>query len=115
MNYTKGEWTLEKFNLENAVKPDDTAILDRQGRLICIVTNEPTTQKEDEANAHLIAAAPDMYEALKAQHEAIDILFAMLIEKDRTFFPSKSGRPWEAIIQGNQALAKAERKENDGN
>lgn len=56
-------------------------------------------------------AAPDMHEALKAQHEAIDLLFAMLIERDKTFFPSKSGRPWEAMLLGNKALAKAEGKE----
>jgi len=53
-------------------------------------------------------AASYMYEALKAQHQAIDLLFAMLILRDKTFFPSKSGQPWEAIIEGNKALAKAE-------
>ena len=58
--------------------------------------------------ANLIVAIPDMYQALKAQHDAIDILFAMLIERDQTFFPSKSGKPWEAIEQGNKALAKAQ-------
>ena len=56
-------------------------------------------------------ALEDMYEALKAQHNAIDLLFALLIDKDKTFFPSKSGQPWEAIIQGNKALAKAEGKQ----
>ncbi len=56
-------------------------------------------------------SAPDLYEACKAQHEAIDILFAMLIMRDKKFFPSKSGKkPWEAIKQGNKALAKAEGK-----
>lgn len=58
-----------------------------------------------------IAAAPEMYEALKAQHGAIDLLFAMLIKRDKDFFPSKSGQPWDAMIQGNKALAKAEGKE----
>ncbi len=52
----------------------------------------------------------DLYEACKAQHDAIDILFARLIELDKNFFPSKSGKPWEAIIQGSKALVKAEGK-----
>ncbi len=63
-----------------------------------------------EANARLIAAAPDLYEACKEQHNAMDMLFAMLIERDKTFFPSKSGQPWEAMMQGNKVIAKAEGK-----
>jgi len=66
---------------------------------------------ETKGNALLMKAAPKMHQALKAQHEAIDILFAMLIERDKSFFPSKSGRPWEAIRQGNEALAEVEGKE----
>lgn len=49
----------------------------------------------------------DLLEACEAQHQAIDRLFALLIEKDEKFFPSKSGQPWEAIQQGNVAIAKA--------
>lgn len=52
----------------------------------------------------------DLLSAVKAQHEAIDILFALLIEKDPTFFPSKSGKPWQAILQGNEAIKLAEGK-----
>jgi len=66
---------------------------------------------ETKGNAGLVKAAPKMYGALKAQHQAIDILFAMLIERDKTFFPSKSGQPWEAIVEGNKALAEVEGKE----
>jgi hypothetical protein len=63
------------------------------------------------------AAAVDLLSACKAQHQAIDILFAMLIREtaERTsfieaklFFPSKSGLPWDAMIEGNAAIAKAE-------
>lgn len=57
----------------------------------------------------LIDAAPYLLEACKAQHQAIDILFAKLIQLDPNFFPSKSGQPWEAVIQGNAAITKAER------
>lgn len=46
--------------------------------------------------------------ACKAQHEAIDILFAMLIARDPKFFPSKSGKPWGAVQLGNAAIKEAE-------
>ena len=64
--------------------------------------------KRAEANTHLIAAAPDLLEACKSQHEAIDRLFALLISKNDGFFPSKSGQPWEALLRGNKAITKAE-------
>lgn len=60
------------------------------------------------ANSQLIAASPDLLAACKAQHEAIDRLFAMLINLDHGFLPSKSGQPWSAINQGNEAIALAE-------
>lgn len=45
-----------------------------------------------------------MYNALVDQHEAIDRLFAMLVEAKPGFFPSKSGQPWEALVRGNAAI-----------
>jgi hypothetical protein len=59
----------------------------------------------------------ELLAACKAQHEAIDRLFAMLITATRSdvpseagmqFMPSKSGQPWDALVVGNAALAKAE-------
>lgn len=50
-----------------------------------------------------------LLEACKAQHEAIDLLFARLIQLDPNFFPSKSGKPWEATKKGHAAIAAAER------
>lgn len=66
-----------------------------------------------EPDVQLIAAAPDLLAACKAQHEAIDELFARLIMqaaegKSPDFYPSKSGRPWDALLQGKTAIAKAE-------
>ena len=56
----------------------------------------------------LTSAAHDLLEACKAQHHAIDLLFARLIQLDPTFFPSKSGQPWEATVKGKEAIDKAE-------
>ncbi len=99
MNYTKGEWEVITYPTPRL-----------KGKFYVGTDNYVLAETDTKGNAHLIAASPDLSEACKAQHEAIDILFAMLIEKDHTFFPSKSGKPWEAIVQGNKALDKAEGK-----
>lgn len=54
---------------------------------------------------------PQMVLALKAQHEAIDTMFAMLIAKtlhhEKPFYPSESGRLWEACLAGKAAIEAA--------
>jgi len=67
------------------------------------------SQAFNEANGRLIAAAPDMLAALKAQHDALDRLLALIVNLDTTFMPSKSVA-WPALVQGNAAIAKAEGK-----
>lgn len=52
------------------------------------------------------ATKAEVLDALKAQHEAIDRLFAQLIERDNDFRPSKSGQPWEAARKGNAIIQK---------
>jgi len=42
--------------------------------------------------------------ALNEQHEAIDRLLARLSLNDQNFLPSKSGQPWAALLEGNEAL-----------
>ncbi len=64
---------------------------------------------EVEANALLAIAAPELLEACRQQHKAIDTLFAMLIDCDKTFLPTRSGKPWEAFLAGNAAIAEAEK------
>lgn len=54
--------------------------------------------------------------ALREQHDAIDTLFALLINmsrdsvKPKPFFPSQSGQPWRAIRLGNTAIAGLEKR-----
>jgi hypothetical protein len=54
----------------------------------------------------------ELLAACKAQHEAIDILFAMLIlatkDTEPKFYPSASGKPWAALVAGNEAIKAAE-------
>jgi hypothetical protein len=56
----------------------------------------------------LADAAPELLAACKAQHEAIDRLFARLIASQDDFMPTRSGQPWEAAQLGFAAISKAE-------
>ncbi len=62
---------------------------------------------QGENDGRLKAVASDLLAACKAQHQAIDWLFAQLITRDHSFFPSESPA-WPAVIQGNAAIEKAE-------
>ena len=83
MNYTKGEWKVE-------VHQDDTTI---ESEYFTICTNVSN------CDAHLIAAAPDMYEAL--QSALATIVFA------ESFGNFEAGDTSQKI---KKALAKAEGK-----
>jgi hypothetical protein len=72
-------------------------------------TGEQAEVSRGEAvNAHLASKVPQLVAALKAQHEAIDMLFATLIAKtmraEKPFYPSESGKPWEALLAGKAAI-----------
>ena len=58
---------------------------------------------QEEANTR-----KELLDACKAQHKAIDLLMAMLVECKPGFMPSKSGQPWKALLAGNAAIEKAE-------
>lgn len=68
MNYTKGEWKVVTY-------PDFTTIRTIQDT-IAILHNS----KGDLANAHLISAAPDMYEALKATWARMESLYETILQ-----------------------------------
>jgi len=83
MEYTKGEWEVTKHrpldNLVIVIKHGEHAYNDDR---ICQVDVAPKAK----ANAHLIAAAPDMYEALKEikhlleTHELQDVVLQQVLE-----------------------------------
>jgi hypothetical protein len=90
MEYTKGKWMVDRHIVASS-----------EGDAICAVY-----EHEDgvaEANAHLIAAAPDMYEALRTW------------DKLRAMQPLDSGADIDAILQKcaeitDKAILKAEGK-----
>ena len=63
MNYTKGEW--KKYGQHIHINTANTS-----DEIITVLWPEWMPESEARANAHLIAAAPDMYEALKAMYQS---------------------------------------------
>lgn len=64
--------------------------------------------REIKANVNLVLRSVNNHKNLvdicKKQHDAIDLLFSLLIEKDKTFFPSKCGDPWKTFLMANHVL-----------
>jgi hypothetical protein len=88
--YTKGPWVADKFG----------DIDGPNGEPIATTDGVPGIEDVAGANARLIAAAPDMYEALKTAYQCIEDL-----GNDR------GGWAWEDVLQEiDAAIAKAEGK-----
>ena len=66
MNYSKGEWKVNCGIRANGELIATTEALKRN------LTKDGYNATEEIANAHLISAAPDMYEALKDLQKAIE-------------------------------------------
>lgn len=76
--YTKGDWRFvpDEFNrnvpgncigsIEAHNKDDDL-----ESRWVCTMEDTANAEEENLANAHLIASAPDLYEALKVAHREL--------------------------------------------
>lgn len=95
---------------------DPTEAPDSSKKLICLLYQGNGIKYEDADAKRIVAcinacaglnpeAVPELVAACTAQHEAIDRLFAMLIEAKKDFFPNRSGQPWEALQLGAKALS----------
>lgn len=96
MEYTKGEWKAIKGILSDEI---NTIVGDKsQGiaEIVCYLGQNV------EADAHLISAAPDMYEALKEARHEIERLAMVTGYEGEAHFPK--------LEQINKAIAKAEGK-----
>lgn len=90
MSHTPGPWTVEKQNADGSYMPDLAAwrivgIEPNEFVIAAIVTDVETLKERGEANARLIAAAPELLEELKAYHDVLcggdDCSVCALIEK----------------------------------
>jgi hypothetical protein len=90
MRYTKGEWEVMGVSIVTSVRTANSRYLAPVAKI------EALSQVEREANARLIAAAPDMYEALKELRDSIKEEFGLATAQ------------LDGYIKANKALAKAE-------
>lgn len=68
MSYTKGPWAAFVGEVKGSevciIGPEDSPLHTNQ-RVVCVVTDLASINNEDKANANLIAAAPELLEALQ--------------------------------------------------
>jgi hypothetical protein len=97
--HTKGPW---KINNNIGHKGELGIIADTAPCIIAIMGNQKVWPAEAEANAHLIAAAPDLLEACKALLEEFNSRTALIETCDMT------DDELVAIQKAEQAIAKTE-------
>ena len=108
MNNTKGEWKVtdsafSRFTTYRGKRQGGRTFVTTALNLNQVAEAQGDTQEEAEANAHLIAAAPDMYEALKAL-----LRWAELSYTNDTGEWADENDP--TIVLTKKAIAKAEGK-----
>ncbi len=75
--FTPGPWRVRAHTSQ----PNDRVVVDTfGGSVACVYRDMGENEPPREANAHLIAAAPDLYAALEALHRATAILPASMDE-----------------------------------
>ena len=100
MGHTKGEWKVDGFGDRVVDENSDT-----------IATMMKMNRNEAEANAHLIAAAPALYEALKNLRHTVDKLIREgTIPLDHPEIVEIAMQSNEALWAITKALSKAEEK-----
>ena len=101
MNYTKGEWKVLHL-------ADEILIADEHNNIIAPIYtlgsgDERFDQENAEANAQLIASAPDLYEACKNLVYQIERLAMVTGYEGEAHFPH--------LLKAKETLAKVEGKE----
>lgn len=94
--FTKGEWTV--------YDPKHKGLLVMSSDTLVAEVNNDLQWNEHKDDTYLIAAAPDMYEALKF---AMPYIAKMIADEVNTAIP-----PGQALKRMEQALSKAEGKYN---
>lgn len=92
------------------LNPETGQILDDAGVVVAFLTFTAFHKRRPLVDQ--MVAGPELLAVVKQQHEAIDRLFALLIEatseRDDLFLPSQSGQPWAACLAGNALIKRLE-------
>lgn len=107
MKHTNGPWQIQKLEENHHGYENWKTFAIRSPQNVCLAVIGDVDryhEKDHEANAHLIAAAPDMLEALKA----IDTFFVFF---DNIVPPDMGNGAREALQQARAAIKRAEGRE----
>jgi len=101
MKHTEGEWSVDGHNLRSVI----CKVGDKKYKTICtskIEGQNVDSIEEEKANAKLIAAAPDMLEALIAistnKHGDLGDLIYKVRDSEGEGWEGKSVKEWSAAI-----------------
>ena len=97
-NFTKGPWTLLELSHPGRVYQDYAVNGQPDGCYLVATVSNWNGADQNKANAHLIAAAPDLYEAL----EELEGLVSLAEWKDEDGYPfmhQAARRAWEALAK----------------
>ena len=100
--HTPGPWKINQTTLYRG----EEMISDESGQFIAGISN----RDESEANAKLIAAAPEMLDALKAVYDLIDsgvLVRDTSKDDDFAYFTKQSVKINNAVVLMNKAIEKA--------
>jgi hypothetical protein len=104
---TKIEKPKWRYSKEHSCVTTSRPGIVEDSKIICDIPLCRRGLKDADEQGLLIAAAPELFQACKDMHKAMDLLLSWLIQKDIGFLPSKSGIPWKAFNEGFAAIAKA--------
>ena len=98
--HTKGEWKVRETNLGYLIvtPANIPGYPDEETQIVLVTGINPNTQ----ANAQLISAAPDMYEALKESNNVLQVLTDIIDKVDQIRAVK------DMILQNKMVIAKAE-------
>lgn len=103
MKFTQGDWHVSK---------DGYVIIEKNGRHVAIVNvlNQEIPQSEMQANAKMIAAAPELLEALKGIHSLLEsgYLVRNIDDDAKPDFALRQIEPVKKLKAMVDAIAKAE-------
>lgn len=92
--YTKGPWEFHEDDGE-----DNQIVVGDNGDVICVVGSYMTSVEEDFANGPLIAAAPELLEALQEM--------VAIVKKNTYPQPDKPSSTWGRMEAAEAVIAKA--------
>ena len=109
MEHTKGNWKVgEKRLMMDYLDMVETTIIENEKGNIIACAIYHNTKPEQEANARLISAAPDLLEACKEVQTTLENSLGEWVAVTKTYAPEWTHKIKDMLDELEQAIAKAE-------